>query len=707
MVRLGLRSWTLGCLALLVAVLAAAPSSAGVPGRVLVEGLLTSTGGGPAADGKYAMTFRIYGQAQGGAALWQEAAQSVDVANGSFSAALGATAAIDPALLANNTWLGLQVGEDPELTRKPLASVFLALRAAVAENLSCTGCVTEAMLDPKLVSDLARKSELSNVATSGKYADLQGTPDLSGFAQTASLADIATTGAYADLTGTPKLAKVATTGAYADLASLPTLPELGKACGTGLVVKGLKADGSYECVQAFDAASVPKDLLDEVSNGLLTNQFNEVAASTKTPIEITDNNPVGISDLIEVPDFGTAQALTVTADIANSDTTNLVVNLIDPAGTKFVLWSKSAKGTAVKTTWPTDTKTVSGDLTTWVGKNPKGKWYLEVIDTAFLNNAKDGALKSWSIQVQVMASSKVGVGGGLVLKNGIEPPYACGATVAGSLYFDTKIKAVRYCDGAVWRNLADSCGNGLLDANEECDDGNNADGDGCSSVCVASTGYAKSKPGSSCLDVLTKAKAEALTPKSGAYWIKIGAGNPFQVYCNMVDYGGGWTLVLKAGIGADLASVDRAGAFDVPAVDANQPNSGVLQKISDANINLLRKDSGAAIGYWVTTPGSGTGKYGAEIFHRSDCVFKMNQTQTQVRATTCHQWTISYADSASWSPGFHWNANDAMGYSWAFGYANTGSCYQDGRDLGTHEGAYSPFHRGWCSTQAWGMVYAR
>jgi hypothetical protein len=48
-------------------------------------------------------------------------------------------------------------------------------------------------------------------------------PDLSSYATTASLANVATSGAYADITGTPTLATVATSGAYADLTGTPSL----------------------------------------------------------------------------------------------------------------------------------------------------------------------------------------------------------------------------------------------------------------------------------------------------------------------------------------------------------------------------------------------------------------------------------------------------------------------------------------------------
>ncbi len=542
-----LRPWSvaLTCLVLLAL---AAPAAAAVPGVIQVEGALFATGGGPVADGDYTLTFSLYAAVSGGEAIWSEAGAKVAVKGGSFGYVLGSQQALKPELLAGQqgVWLALKVESEVELPRKALTSVPYTLRAAVAEGIDCSGCVALSHLAADVLAPYAKTASLAKVATTGAYADLAGAPDLSPFAKTAALATVALSGSYADLTDLPKLAKVATTGGYGDLANLPTLPELGKACGTGLVVKGLKADGSYECASAaMTAADLPKDGLDEVSNGLLFNQFNEVAVSPKTPVNIPDNNPVGISDMIEVPDFGTAQALTVSAEVVNSDTANLKINLVDAAGGKYVLWDKTAKGTTVKTTWPTLTKTVSGDLTAWIGKNPKGKWYIEVIDSAFLNNAVDGKLVAWSINVQVLASGKVGVGGALVLKNAADPPFACDASVSGAVYYDNKSFAIRYCSQGVWRSLADTCGNGIVETTEECDDGNNASGDGCNSTCVASVGYAKTKPGKTCDDVLTLAKAEAVTPVDGLFWITGSGTTPFQAYCDMKTEGGGWTLVLN------------------------------------------------------------------------------------------------------------------------------------------------------------------
>jgi cysteine-rich repeat protein len=678
------RSFGVGLFLVAAAGMLAVDSPAAVPGHVTVEGVLSSSGGGPVADGKYAVTFRLFAQAQGGEALWQEASADVEVLGGAFSLRMGVTKAISPALLAgvSGLWLGIQVGEDPELPRKPLTSVFLALRAAVAEDLACSGCVTEDMLDPVLAADLARKSQLAKVAASGKYSDLLGLPDLAGYVDQASLADVATTGAYADLAGTPNLAKVATSGTYADLISPPTIPKLGVACGTGLVMVGLKADGSYDCVSAaFTAADLPKDGLDEVSNGLLYNQFSEVAASTKTPTGIPDNNPVGISDLIDVPDFGVAQALSITAEVANSDTANLVINLIDPSGAKFVLWSKTAKGTSVKTTWPSPTKTASGDLTTWIGKNPKGKWYLEVIDTAFLNNGTDGALKSWSVNVQVLASAKVGVGGALMLKNAADPPIPCGPSVAGSLYFDTKIKVVRYCDGKVWRNLADSCGNGILDATEMCDDGNLADGDGCTANCETICGDGKKAGKEQCDDGNTEdadgcsnaciappasckaIKVAAANAADGVFWIMPpGLSSPVQVYCDMTTDGGGWTLASRI-IKTSRQHLHTTAYGTTPIL----PTQTKPAKLSDAVINALRTDA----------PPSGSG-------FTNSFRFLCGNTPVQYFPKTC---TLSSPGSVASGP-CHDYATAANSQSYIGGYGDSNDCGLGGHHVDPQKSSY-------------------
>ena len=135
-----------------------------------------------------------------------------------------------------------------------MAKVLQLRRGTTAQNDAFTGAEGEVTVDTEKktlrVHDgataggtvLAKKSEipditgkadkasLAPVATSGKYADLSGTPtipDISGKADKASLATVATTGAYNDLTGKPTLGALAAKDKVAygtDITGTPTIP---------------------------------------------------------------------------------------------------------------------------------------------------------------------------------------------------------------------------------------------------------------------------------------------------------------------------------------------------------------------------------------------------------------------------------------------------------------------------------------------------
>jgi subtilisin-like proprotein convertase family protein len=376
---------------LLATLLVAGVAEAAVPKTVGIQGRLSTAGGGPAADGQYAVTFRLYGAQDAAQASWTEAVAALEVKAGGWKYALGTAQKLDPTVLddATGSWLGLQIGNDPELPRTKLQTTPFAARAQVAEGLACSGCVTAGMLDPGVLAGYAKAAQLSNVAVSGAYADLEGAP------------------------------------------------KLGVSCGTGLVVKGLKADGSLECVApviaggkcqpgqmvievkpdgsvvcAAGGGNLPADGLAAVSNGLLTNVFDEIYASATTPKNIPDNNPGGIIDEIAVPDTGTVKEITVSVDIDGQTTSSLVVTLFDPNNVAYVLHDKADVGATLNTSWPVPQKTVNGDLTTWVGKNPKGTWRLIVADWAAGGSV--GVLKGWSVKVKVLSTKKVGFTGQLV-----------------------------------------------------------------------------------------------------------------------------------------------------------------------------------------------------------------------------------------------------------------------------------------------------
>ncbi len=84
-------------------------------------------------------------------------------------------------------------------------------------NVTFTGTSFSGLTGYALISSLA------DVATSGAYSDLTGTPDFSGYALTSDLADVATSGLYSDLSGIPSFAAVATSGLYSDISGTPSL----------------------------------------------------------------------------------------------------------------------------------------------------------------------------------------------------------------------------------------------------------------------------------------------------------------------------------------------------------------------------------------------------------------------------------------------------------------------------------------------------
>ena len=364
-----------------IVLLWASPAHATVPGTILLEGALTSAGGGPVSDGNYQLTFGIHDAKTGGKMLWSEAA-TVAVKKGGMSHVLGSVKAI-PANTWDNVktaWLSAKVANEPEMPRKQIHSVAYARRTATAEDLVCTGCVS--------VGEMK----------------FDGNINLNGKALVAGAITGTTIKANSFLGDGSKLSGI----------KIPS----GECKKAGEVVKGINADGTLKCVKSMDPSGLPADGIDEISNSLIHNQFIDETAGKKG-VGIPDNNPVGISDTLTFPNIGLAQKLDVVVDISNSNIANLVVKVYDPNNKEYTLHNKSGSGKTIKTKYPSQTKTVAGDLTTRVGKNPAGKWRLLVVDDKFLNNNIDGKINSWSVAIQTLSNKKIQVKGALGVDNNL------------------------------------------------------------------------------------------------------------------------------------------------------------------------------------------------------------------------------------------------------------------------------------------------
>ena len=534
--RRGQLSTSLASLACFAALcVASSPTAqAAVPSQVAAEGVLLSAGGGPAADGNYTMALAIYAAETGGSPLWLESGVSVSVKGGQFAYLLGSKTPLT-ASVANQSsaWLGLQIGTDPELPRRPLSASPFALRAAVADGLECSGCIKAGHIDAAALQPYAKASDLSGYAKLSDLAGLAKSSDLSGYAKTSDLADyvkaaslakVAGTGSYADLLNKPTLAAVAASGSYADLSNKPVMAKLGDACGTNLVMKGLKADGSYECV----TAGIAPDMINEISNDLLWNQFSESTAGTAN-VGIKDGFVAGTKDSLTFPDLGIVQKIWVEVSLVNSDVSKLEIELYGPGqATPYILYKGGSTGTALTAKFNSDALLVSGDLSKdWVGKNAKGSWSINVKDAATIAVPPgtppfelDGQF-NWSVAVETLSSKKIQVKGDLILGGGLQlnvadsHPVTCDAGRFGYMYANKKDNAMYVCNGKAFFPL-------LL----TLPPGN------------------KDNPATHCKQVLTFNPAS----KTGTYWLDPdgAGGNPaFEAYCEMTYAGGGWTLVFN------------------------------------------------------------------------------------------------------------------------------------------------------------------
>jgi zinc metalloprotease ZmpA len=140
---------------------------------------------------------------------------------------------------------------------------------------------------------------------------------------------------------------------------------------------------------AWNAVSVPAQSGDPTCGVTVPGCINGTFNSTDVPKTIPDNNATGITSVLPVAGNGAVGSLSLSLNITHRFRGNLVVTLIAPDGTSFIVRNRQG-GSA-------DNIIINNmPITTFNGRTAAGTWRLQVQDRAAANV---GRLNSWSLNV--------------------------------------------------------------------------------------------------------------------------------------------------------------------------------------------------------------------------------------------------------------------------------------------------------------------
>ena len=461
----------LALFAVTAVLLCAGTSFAAAPTTTLIEGVLTSSGGGAAADGTYDVTFSLWEAQSGGTATWSEGPVKVIVKGGQFSYPLGTSKPLTMVKLAalKTQWLALKIGSDPALPRQLVHATLFARWADNAGGLTCTGCVTSNHLANNSVAASKMGFNYAGSASKGGPAsDLNCTGCVS--VKEMKFDGNANFGAYA-------VTAKSFIGDGSQLTGLK-LPK-GECTKKGEVVKGINPDGSLKCVLALDPSALPADGLDEISNGLISNQFIDEVAATGTKIPIPDNQGTDAVWNLTFPNIGKAQTIDIHVKVESTDLSTVSMTLLppddkktgwllcDPCGKKD---TKKYDATFSPAKPPQAQKGAGKKIADWIGSNPQGLWTLKVKDTSYCvpqapgnsvycdpTQKTDGWIALFTIKLQTLSNQKIAVSGdqsisgNLTVKGAIQmggKSAKCDATTRGTIRWNGT--AGELCDANGW-----------------------------------------------------------------------------------------------------------------------------------------------------------------------------------------------------------------------------------------------------------------
>lgn len=107
---------------LAILMLLCAPAQAQRPLLLSYQAVLADAQGAALPDGPITLHFALYEAATGGAPVWTET-QELSIEFGVLNAHLGVSTPLTPAHFEKQLWLGITVGEEPEMTPRAIVSV--------------------------------------------------------------------------------------------------------------------------------------------------------------------------------------------------------------------------------------------------------------------------------------------------------------------------------------------------------------------------------------------------------------------------------------------------------------------------------------------------------------------------------------------------------------------------------------------------------
>lgn len=128
---------------------------------------------------------------------------------------------------------------------------------------------------------------------------------------------------------------------------------------------------------------------------VLPTGLQDLPFENTAPVAIPDNNATGLTSVIDVPNEGTVFGVTVGVNISHTWIGDLIVKLVSPTGTEYVLHNKEG-GSA-------DNLVKTWTLDNFNGEAINGDWKLKVSDTVSIDT---GTLNSWSLNIRALTEAQ-------------------------------------------------------------------------------------------------------------------------------------------------------------------------------------------------------------------------------------------------------------------------------------------------------------